>query len=103
MPSLGSVLIRQMTVSDVPAGLRLCRASGWNQTARDWEHFLTTAPRGAFVAIEDGQVIGSVATLPYGPFTWVSMVLVDPAARRRGLGTLLLGSLRKSTRPEPTR
>jgi GNAT superfamily N-acetyltransferase len=79
-----------MTVSDVPAGLRLCRASGWNQTARDWEHFLTTAPQGACVAVEDGQVIGSVATLPYGPFTWVSMVLVDPAARRRGLGTLLL-------------
>jgi GNAT superfamily N-acetyltransferase len=90
MSTLHSVLIRHMRLSDVPAGLRLCRASGWNQTARDWEHFLTTAPQGALVAVEDGQVIGSVATLPYGPFTWVSMVLVDPTARRRGLGTRLL-------------
>ena len=35
-------------------------------------------------------MIGTVATLPYGPFTWMSMVLVDPKARRRGVGTLLL-------------
>jgi GNAT superfamily N-acetyltransferase len=79
-----------MSLADIPAGLRLCRASGWNQTERDWEHFLTTAPQGALVAVDHDQVIGSVATLPYGPFTWVSMVLVDPVARRRGLGTLLL-------------
>jgi predicted N-acetyltransferase YhbS len=90
MLSTASVQIRQMSRSDIPAGLRLCRASGWNQTERDWEHFLTTAPAGALVAEEDGHVIGSVATLPYGPFAWVSMVLVAPTARRRGLGTMML-------------
>jgi len=35
-------------------------------------------------------VIGTVATLPYGPFAWIAMVLVDPKARGRGVGTLLL-------------
>ena len=90
MSSPAAVLIRQMSLSDVPAGLRLCRASGWNQTERDWEHFLLTAPQGTLVAVEHGHVIGSVATLPYGPFAWISMVLVDPTARRRGLGTMLL-------------
>ena len=84
------VLIREMTVSDIPAGLGLCRASRWNQTERDWLYFLTTAPHGALVAVENGLVIGTVATLPYGPFAWISMVLVDPAARHRGIGTLLL-------------
>ena len=79
-----------MGVTDIPAGLRLCRASGWNQTERDWQHFLTAAPRGALVAVEDERVIGSVATLSYGPFAWISMVLVDPDARRRGVGRLLL-------------
>jgi GNAT superfamily N-acetyltransferase len=83
-------LIRTMSVSDIPAGLRLCRASGWNQTERDWQDFLRAAPQGALVAVESEHVIGSVATLPYGPFAWISMVLVDPAARRRGVGTLLL-------------
>jgi GNAT superfamily N-acetyltransferase len=79
-----------MTPLDVSAGMSLCRASGWNQTERDWETFLTAAPQGALVAEEGGAVIGTVATLPYGPFTWISMVLVDPAARGRGVGTLLL-------------
>ncbi len=79
-----------MRPEDIPAGLSLCRASGWNQTARDWLHFLTAAAHGALAAEEGGSVIGTVATLPYGPFTWISMVLVDPAARGRGVGTLLL-------------
>jgi GNAT superfamily N-acetyltransferase len=91
MPSLpAGVLIREMNVADIPGGLHLCQSSGWNQTERDWQHFLAAAPHGALAAFENGRVIGSVATLPYGPFTWISMVLVDPAARRKGLGTLLL-------------
>jgi GNAT superfamily N-acetyltransferase len=85
-----SVSIREMTVSDISAGLGLCRASRWNQTDRDWRHFLTAAPHGALVAVENGSVIGTVATLPYGSFAWISMVLVDPAARGRGIGTMLL-------------
>jgi predicted N-acetyltransferase YhbS len=87
---IAGVSIRPMTVTDIPAGLLLCRASRWNQTERDWQHFLTAAPDGALVAEEDGAVIGTVATLPYGPFAWISMVLVDPKARGRGVGTLLL-------------
>jgi predicted N-acetyltransferase YhbS len=84
------VSIRGMTPADVAAGLALCRASGWNQTAQDWRFFLTEAPQGALVAEEEGRVIGTVATLPYGPFTWISMVLVDPVARGRHVGTTLL-------------
>jgi GNAT superfamily N-acetyltransferase len=83
-------LIRKMTVDDVPAGLALSRAARWNQTERDWRHFLTAAPDGALVAEQNGAVIGTVATLPYGAFAWISMVLVDPAARGKGIGTTLL-------------
>jgi len=84
------VSIREMTADDVAAGLRLCRASQWNQTEQDWRFFLTAVPHGALVAQEDGRVIGTVATCPYGPFTWISMVLVDPAARGRQVGSTLL-------------
>jgi GNAT superfamily N-acetyltransferase len=90
MRPVAGISIRQMTVADIPAGLSLCRASGWNQTERDWLHFLTAAPHGALVAEENGAVIGTVATLPYGSFSWISMVLVDPKARGRGVGMLLL-------------
>ncbi|MEO5818917.1 MAG: GNAT family N-acetyltransferase [Vicinamibacteraceae bacterium] len=84
------VSIRDMTPADIAAGLALCRASGWNQTEQDWRFFLTEAPHGALVAEEAGRVIGTVATLPYGSFTWISMVLVDPVARGRQVGTTLL-------------
>jgi len=89
-PAGAPVHVREMTIADIPAGLALCRASRWNQTERDWQHFLTSAPHGALVAEHEGQVVGSVATMPYGPFTWISMVLVDPAVRGRGIGMTLL-------------
>lgn len=90
MRQADAVSIREMTVGDIPAGLFLCRAARWNQREPDWLHFLTSAPHGALVAEENGFVIGTVATLPYGAFTWISMVLVDPAARGKGVGTTLL-------------
>ena len=85
-----SVSLREMTTADIPAGLSLCRAARWNQTDRDWRRFLTVAPHGALVAEAQGRVVGTVATLPYGSFAWISMVLVDPAARGHGVGTMLL-------------
>jgi len=84
------ISIREMTHEDIAAGLALCRASGWNQTERDWLFFLETAVHGALVAEEADRVVGTTATFPYGPFTWISMVLVDPAARGRGVATRLL-------------
>lgn len=86
-----AVVLRQMRASDIDDGLRLCRASGWNQVRRDWEQFLTLTPDGARVAERDGRVVGTVATVRYGTrFGWIGMVLVDPVVRGRGIGTLLL-------------
>jgi GNAT superfamily N-acetyltransferase len=90
MSSPAAISIREMTIADIPAGLDLCRASHWNQTARDWRHFLHASPHGALVAVDHDTVVGTVATLPYGSFAWISMVLVDPASRGRGIGRLLL-------------
>jgi len=88
---LAGMSIRPMRPADIDAGLRLCRATGWNQVARDWAQFLALEPQGARVAEWDGRVVGTVTTLRYGDrFGWIGMVLVDPAVRGRGLGTLLL-------------
>jgi GNAT superfamily N-acetyltransferase len=79
-----------MGIGDIPAGLDLCRAAGWNQTERDWTQFLTTTPDGARTARIDGRVVGTAATIRYGgAFAWIGMVLVDPAARGQGIGTRL--------------
>ena len=80
-----------MSHSDIDDGLRLCRLSRWDQVARDWERFLAAGPSGATAAVRDGRVIGTSATIRYGPrFGWIGMVLVDPAAQGEGLGTSLL-------------
>jgi GNAT superfamily N-acetyltransferase len=88
---IAPVALREMAADDIPAGLRLCRASGWNQTARDWEQFLELKPHGARVAVRAGSVVGTVTTVDYEDrFGWIGMVLVDPVARGQGVGTQLL-------------
>lgn len=80
-----------MHFDDIPEGLRLCRAAGWNQIARDWQILLNHSPSDCFVGRIDQQVVGTVAATRYGNrLAWIGMVLVDPAHRRKGLGTLLL-------------
>lgn len=82
---------RFMKSEDIPAGLALCRAAGWNQLARDWEVFLQLSPEGCLVAVSNNKVIGTVTTIRYQHFfSWVGMVLVDPTYRRQGIGLQLL-------------
>ena len=79
-----------MRPEHIPDGLRLCRAAGWNQTARDWARFLDETPDGARIAMTEGRVVGTAATIRYGgACAWIGMVLVDPAMRGRGIGTRL--------------
>jgi GNAT superfamily N-acetyltransferase len=80
-----------MTPADIPAGLRLCRTSRWNQLAEDWRCFLDSSDGGGCIAERDGAAAGTVAWLRYGTsFSWLSMMLVDPEARRSGIGTRLM-------------
>jgi GNAT superfamily N-acetyltransferase len=77
--------IRRLTPEDIPAGLRLSRLANWNQLEEDWRYFT----RG-YAFEKAGTVVGTVAYLPFGPFTWLSMMLVDPAERRSGIGFALM-------------
>lgn len=88
---INGITFRKMLTGDIAAGLRLCRLSGWNQLEHDWVLFLRLSPRGCRVAEKHGKVVGTVATLRYQDrFSWLAMVLVDPAERGAGLGTRLL-------------
>lgn len=80
-----------MEPGDIDAGLRFCRASGWNQLESDWRCFLGASPAGCRVALAAGEVAGTVATLRFDArFSWISMLLVAPELRGRGIGTALL-------------
>ena len=87
----------ELSLDDVPAGLRLSSEAGWNQTAEDWAIFIR---HGTVFGLQDpdGALVGTAAVLPYAKFGFVAMVLVTPAWRKRGLATGLveaaIGSLR---------
>jgi GNAT superfamily N-acetyltransferase len=78
---------RDMTEADVEDGVRLSRASGWNQTIGDWRLLLSLGPGLFRVAAEDGCVVASGGAVRYGDaLAWICMILVDPAKRGRGIG-----------------
>jgi GNAT superfamily N-acetyltransferase len=90
--------VRRMRISDIAAGMRLKTLAGWNQVEADWRLFLALNPDGCFVAAHDGTVVGTVTTATYGAaLSWIGMLLVDPAYRRRGIGTLLMRTAIAST------
>jgi len=87
------VTIRPMRIDDIPSGLRLCRLSHWNQLEEDWRAFLESPSGGGRLAERAGAALGTVAFLRYGPcFSWLSMMLVHPAARRTGIGGCLMNA-----------
>lgn len=86
MPS--TIQFRAMTHADIALGMRLKAAARWNQLAADWEMLLDTG--FGLVATMAGVDVGTATVIVYDGFSWIGMVLVDPAYRRRGIGTALL-------------
>lgn len=85
----GEPEIRAVGAHEIGACFRLSSLIGWNQTAADWRWMLEA---GRVYGIDaDGRLIATALTLPYGArFAWISMVLVDPAFRGKGLATALM-------------
>jgi GNAT superfamily N-acetyltransferase len=74
----------------IEAAHALSTSVGWNQTAEDWALFIE---RGRTIGIRDreSRLIATAATLPYDAgFGWISMVIVAPAWRRRGIARRLM-------------
>jgi len=78
----------ELSLEDVSAGLKLSSEAGWNQTTGDWAIFIRY---GTVFGLRDGDtLVATSAILPYSGFGFVSMVLVTPAWRNRGLATQLM-------------
>jgi GNAT superfamily N-acetyltransferase len=88
---LPDIKIRPMTLRDIPLGMRLKSLAKWNQQELDWELLINAGKGGNFVATYNGTEAGTTTTLTYQErFSWIGMVLVDPAFRGLGIGTFLL-------------
>lgn len=89
--------IVELSVERLPELMRLSIAAHWNQNEDDWRYMLA-AGHGWGLVLPDATLAASIMALPYGPFAWISMVLVLPEQRRRGHASRLLdraiGSLR---------
>jgi len=91
-----------MHAGDIRACLKLCRVSNWNQLEDDWRVFLDSWDGGGRVAEVQGVASGTVTFLRYGGcFSWLSMMLVHPDARRSGVGTLLMDAALEALASEP--
>lgn len=90
-PDHSRIRVRPMEPGDIPFGMHLKEVAGWNQLQQDWQLMLRVSDGGAFVAEYEGEPAGTAVTIPYEDrFSWVSMVLVLPDRRRRGIGRTLL-------------
>jgi GNAT superfamily N-acetyltransferase len=79
-----------LAADDVVDALALSDAAGWNQTADDWALFIGQGCVHGRRSPRD-ELVATGAALPYGEGQgWISMVLVAPAFRHRGLASELL-------------
>jgi GNAT superfamily N-acetyltransferase len=89
-----SFILRPMRLEDIPDGLRLCRASGWNQREEDWRALLSLNQGGFVAAVSEGRVVGTGGAVRYGTgLAWMCMILVDPESRSQGLGSRITEEL----------
>ena len=88
--STSAISIRQMTIDDVPLGMRLKSQAGWNQNVADWQRLLQLEPDGCFVAQRQGQPVATTTTCVFGSVAWIAMVLVDQRYRHQGIGSRLV-------------
>lgn len=85
------ILLRPMTQEDIPFAMKLKSVANWNQLEADWKLLIDAGDGGNFVATYAGKEIGTITTLTYqNRFSWLGMVLVDPAYRGMGAGRTLL-------------
>jgi GNAT superfamily N-acetyltransferase len=83
--------VRLITSVDIPAGMRLKDAAGWNQTVEDWRNVLGLAPDGCFGIDCDGELRATATAVCFGrELAWIGMVLTDSRYRGRGFARRLM-------------
>lgn len=84
------IVVRTMTLADLPLAMRLKSQAGWNQLEADWRRFLDMQPDGCFVAECAGVAVATTVACVFDRVAWLAMVLVDAAYRGRGIGAAIV-------------
>ena len=99
-----SVLLRTLTMEDLPGLVALKSAANWNQTEEDLARVLRIEPNGCFGIEVDGILAASASVVTYGEdLAWVGMVLTLPQFRGRGFARRLMERAVEHAGDRPTR
>jgi GNAT superfamily N-acetyltransferase len=87
----GSVILRKLLASDIPAAVGLSEQAGWNQTPDDWRTLIDLAPEGCLAIEVDGELAATTTLMCYRrQIAWIGMVLTKMSYRGRGFARRLL-------------
>jgi predicted N-acetyltransferase YhbS len=90
-----TIEIRPLLSDDIAAAdriLKLAFGTPGNRT-QELRRCLVLQPDGWRVATCDGQPVGTVGAVDYGPFAWVGLMGVHPAYQHQGIGGLLMADI----------
>jgi ribosomal protein S18 acetylase RimI-like enzyme len=83
------LVIRPMTVRDLPAATELSQEQQWPHRNEDWELFLEMGE--GLVAEREGKLIGTTMGWRYGDdMAAIGLVIVSPTAQGQGIGRKLM-------------
>lgn len=76
-----------MAASEVALAIDWAAAEGWNPGLSDADLFRRADPQGFFVALEDGEPVGTVSLVRASPaFAFLGLYMVRPDRRGQGIG-----------------
>lgn len=96
------IVLADLKPEHLDGAVALSRQAGWPHRREDWAMALSLSTGVA--AIEEGRVVGTAMTTPYGEAAaTINMVIVDEALRGRGVGKRLMTLALKASEGRETR
>jgi ribosomal protein S18 acetylase RimI-like enzyme len=82
--------VEKMTPEDFPFAVDLANTMNWNMTTEDFVFNALLEPKGCFTLFDGAERVGLATCISYGRVGWFGNLIVKPAYRRKGAGTLLV-------------
>jgi GNAT superfamily N-acetyltransferase len=84
-----ALTVRPFTGEDIDFAVAQAGREGWDNTPELFALSLEHDPEGCFVAELDGERVGMITSTCYAESAWLGNLIVEPDARRRGIGKRL--------------
>lgn len=82
--------IRNLTSADYGFALQLANTMNWNMAAEDFAYMASLEPNGSFLLLENLKPVGIASCISYGKVGWFGNLIIDPASRKKGAGSMLV-------------